>query len=651
MGTNFPFILDAITSFRSIVESHPMSKPAPHKKERPTLTGSVRGDILFLSSLLHRKQAIGQPAGPKERTSEGCNDADNDDNDNETPEIERSLLAYVCNILILGGQDSPLAHDVHAVCGRIESQVIECLVFSKNTPVLTSTSSVPALEEPQHGTLKQIDDVENAERGRLLLDHWGDKEKSEYWKESYTLEEHLRDVFQALSHVAVTEESSSPFDQLAQVVIAETFPLISTPYKSNVKLQKGDLQILNRFQFPGFNGNLELGDLPPGEYTLCVKSQNIGKWLKGFGKLLHFLQTVYPLPADVKKLPGGSKWDPPEPRKVGTLVSCLLCLIRLQPALTFILNVDGMENALNEIESPSKPGTGGGDKYLQQLQIPADLKIKLRFPTERHDFNNLLLGDGDGEDGIVDIADCDAEDPVEDLTEEDEGEDADYPDESQTPATRLLKSVYAITSWMQAADALSTRARTLVGREFKVQMYCCPPVPPVKANGCLKQRILRCFPDLKPQDSKKLPNAGIGKILSRFNNATIHAEAALMGWIMKDHHALWNAQTADVPIAVSKKCCFLCWLLHRLLNAECETKFILSSTHHQIFAWVPPSGTPLPILIQLREALLKVAQQYSSAHSAQSSAESAILDRFHASTSKKLDRDAALAADLKDFED
>ncbi|KAF5385448.1 hypothetical protein D9757_005320 [Collybiopsis confluens] len=335
-------------TFRSIVESHPMSKPAPHKKERPTLTGSVRGDILFLSSLLHRKQAIGQPAGPKERTSEGCNDADNDDNDNETPEIERSLLAYVCNILILGGQDSPLVHDVHAVCGRIESQVIECLVFSKNTPVLTSTSSIPALEEPQHGTLKQIDDVENAERGRLLLDHWGDKEKSEYWKESYTLEEHLRDVFQALSHVAVTEEyeeaawefmylihrrafrkisariqevysryrSSSPFDQLAQVVIAETFPLISTPYKSNVKLQKGDLQILNRFQFPGFNGNLELGDLPPGEYTLCVKSQNIGKWLKGFGKLLHFLQTVYPLPADVKKLPGGSKWDPPEPRKV-----------------------------------------------------------------------------------------------------------------------------------------------------------------------------------------------------------------------------------------------------------------------------------------------------------------------------------------------
>ncbi|KAF5343880.1 hypothetical protein D9757_014100 [Collybiopsis confluens] len=638
-----------------------MSKPAPHKKERPTLTGSVRGDILFLSSLLHRKQAIGQPAGPKERTSEGRNDADNDDNNDETPEIERSLLAYVCNILILGGQDSPLAHDVHAVCGRIESQVIECLVFSKNTPVLTSTSSVPASEEPQHGTLKQIEDVENAERGRLLLDHWGDKEKSEYWQESYTLEEHLRDVFQALSHVAVTQEceeaawefvylihrrafrkisariqevysryrSSSPFDQLAQVVIAETFPSISTPYKSNVKLQKGDLQILNRFKFPGFNG----------------------EWLKGFGTLLHFLQTIYPLPADVKKLPGGSKWDPPEPRKVGTLVSCLLCLIRLKPALTFILNVDGMENALNEIESPSKLDTGGGDKYLQQLQIPADLKIKLRFPTERHDFNNLLLGDGDGEDGTVDIADCDAEDPVEDLTEEDEGEDADYPDDTQTPATRLLKSVYAITSWMQAADALSTRARTLIGKEFKVQMYCCPPVPPVKADGLLKQRILHCFPDLKPQDSKKLPNAGIGKILSRFNNATIHAEAALMGWIMKDHHALWNAQTADVPIAVSKKCCFLCWLLHRLLNAERETKFILSSTHHQIFAWVPPSGTPLPILIQLREALLKVAQQYSSAHSAQSSAESAILDRFHASTSKKLDRDAALAADLKDFED
>ena len=68
----------------------------------------------------------------------------------------------------------------------------------------------------------------------------------------------------------------------------------------------------------------------------------------------------------------------------------------------------------------------------------------------------------------------------------------------------------------------------------------------------------------------------------------------------------------DIPIAVSKKCCFLCWLLHKLLNRDGNWNFQLRGTHSTIYAWIPPPGLPEDILMELCNELIKVLRNGAS---------------------------------------
>ena len=78
----------------------------------------------------------------------------------------------------------------------------------------------------------------------------------------------------------------------------------------------------------------------------------------------------------------------------------------------------------------------------------------------------------------------------------------------------------------------------------------------------------------------------------------------------------------DVAIAVSKKCCFLCWSLHQKLNGRGEIKFSLPGTHNCIYAWIPPLEVPEEILVEIRDELLVAIQDAVSGHSRQSSGSS-----------------------------
>lgn len=56
-------------------------------------------------------------------------------------------------------------------------------------------------------------------------------------------------------------------------------------------------------------------------------------------------------------------------------------------------------------------------------------------------------------------------------------------------------------------------------------------------------------------------------------------------------------------IAVSKKCCFCCYLLGEALRKAKGTSLTLPGTHGIVFPWVPPAGLDLSVLHMLKDGL------------------------------------------------
>jgi len=64
-------------------------------------------------------------------------------------------------------------------------------------------------------------------------------------------------------------------------------------------------------------------------------------------------------------------------------------------------------------------------------------------------------------------------------------------------------------------------------------------------------------------------------------------------------------------IGVSKKCCWCCWNLGRLLNEDKESNLtlMLPGTHSIIHSWCPPGSLPTDILLRLEQDLLDVLKK------------------------------------------
>ncbi|KAJ3990695.1 hypothetical protein F5050DRAFT_1716696, partial [Lentinula boryana] len=114
-----------------------------------------------------------------------------------------------------------------------------------------------------------------------------------------------------------------------------------------------------------------------------------------------------------------------------------------------------------------------------------------------------------------------------------------------TAANRVLQSMYTITAWLVSSNSLSTRARNLIGKEMKVNMYCCPEVQPMKYDVAMKAQLNDLFPKLGLLTGQR----NFQKLASRCGKAKVHAEAALMAWIYGNDHS--EAFGMDVAIAVN----------------------------------------------------------------------------------------------------
>ncbi|KAF5389865.1 hypothetical protein D9757_003559 [Collybiopsis confluens] len=622
-----------------------MSKPKSTTKL--TLTGSYRSDIRLLSSILHGKHVSGTTADG------GRNDS--------------SLTPLICiSTLLTLGTSNSLTHAAHAISGRIHLHRLECLVCCEHKPTKPFQKPVSPPEPNKLGTLETVSDVANATRGKMLLEHWADNVENEYYQESYPLEDHLRDIFQILSYLsnvdaqndipsslflflvqrrafrkisACLEEvfnrygSSSPFTQMLNAIRDSPLPQIQTPYQETVVFSFFELKFMHRCHFPSFNEDGMSINLLEGPYVLMVNSQNIECWLGAFSVLLNTMKLLYPEEDTPERR------APPPEGVVFAMVYCLQCLLKLKPVMKFITEVDGMERVIHSIESAREEEPSD---FISNFRIPHYIKPRssnnnnnkdreVNQDKDEDEDKDEDLNDGkdarskdswnaptdndkggmsEMPDNVEGNAECEAKDVGEDVECDAEIEDEDdlfsNDERPRSAATRLLCTVYAVTAWLLSTSALSKEAKTnLAGKEFQVNIFRSSDVPPIKFDRTFTKKLKYCFPKLE------MDQAVVGKLSKRCNKGIIHAEAALMDLVMCAHkHEFGYGH--DVPIVASKKCCYLCWLLHLLLNDGQTFKLKLRGTHNRILSWIPPPGTPTPVLRQLRDALLQVIQDISS---------------------------------------
>ena len=124
------------------------------KDENGVLTGHIRSDIIVLSSVLNGMQ-VDSPSLPRDKTDD-----------------KLRLLSYISAILTIGDDNSPVAHSVHAVSGRINVDTLECLVCAENMGQTKKGPAVYPPTVPAAGSLEEVDEADNAERGAKLLENW-----------------------------------------------------------------------------------------------------------------------------------------------------------------------------------------------------------------------------------------------------------------------------------------------------------------------------------------------------------------------------------------------------------------------------------------------------------------------------------------------
>ncbi|KAF5382873.1 hypothetical protein D9757_007334 [Collybiopsis confluens] len=311
------------------------------------------------------------------------------------------------------------------------------------------------------------------------------------------------------------------------------------------------------------------------------------------------------------KTKGRDKRAPlPSPDAVVALVRCIKCLVKLKAVLKFILEFPGVEPALRAAEVSQGIVD---DDLIQKVRVPGRPSPPY-FSGSSHDMGNDVPGDEDNRaaEGAS----------VEEITVEDQtgtrGRSFQIYAIQSHSATRFLRMLSAISAWILSADALSSQVDALIAKKkFSVLLYQCPPATIPRYDDQFRQQVNRCF-------TVPLTLGQVSQVQKRINKAKIHAEAQLMAWAFHD-----LTLGSEVPIAISKKCCFLCRLLGQILSeGNSPIKFFLPGSHHQIFAWIPPPGIPDTVLMRLRDALLAVIRELTGSHTRQSSSVSSDLRSF-----------------------
>ena len=178
------------------------------------------------------------------------------------------------------------------------------------------------------------------------------------------MKEHLRDIFQILSHLRSCHSNDPAFPDFKYLIHRRAFrklgwriqeflgtnwgqspflvikdavqsaEVVSSP-EFLVSILPNELKILRFSRFPCF-------EEPPDDgvtYKVRVESQNIGKWLDAFARHFDKLKKQFPPP---DRAPS----QIPTPRRVKIGVLYIRCFMKLKSVIKYILKIPGVETAL-----------------------------------------------------------------------------------------------------------------------------------------------------------------------------------------------------------------------------------------------------------------------------------------------------------------
>ena len=178
------------------------------------------------------------------------------------------------------------------------------------------------------------------------------------------MKEHLRDVFQILSHLRSCHPNDPAFSAFKYLIHRQAFRKLGWRIQEFLGTHWGQspfLVIKDAVQsaevhsspeflvriFPNELIALQLSQFPCLEepqddgvtYKVRVESQNIGKWLDAFARHFDRLKKQFPPP---DRAPS----QIPTPRRVKIGVLYIRCFMKLKSVIKYILKIPGVETAL-----------------------------------------------------------------------------------------------------------------------------------------------------------------------------------------------------------------------------------------------------------------------------------------------------------------
>lgn len=196
---------------------------------------------------------------------------------------------------------------------------------------------------------------------------------------NYTLKEHLRDVFQILSHLSACSPIDPGFTQFDyfihrrafrkiswrirelnlhwgrspfQILYDQKLPFVKISPNFTISLTEGEYALLKTQKFPFFEPLFPSGK-GSVEVEVHVNIENIQNWLRSLAALFNQLRDAFPIPpkvnkSDIKAKKEDKLYSLPKSEDVLYGVVCIQCILKLKHIIKYILSVRGVEGALHE---------------------------------------------------------------------------------------------------------------------------------------------------------------------------------------------------------------------------------------------------------------------------------------------------------------
>ncbi|KAE9384557.1 hypothetical protein BT96DRAFT_1007955 [Gymnopus androsaceus JB14] len=610
----------------------PQQPPAP-------LTGSLRSDVLLLSTYLSGKQCI-----PSER---------------HRKDATMSLYLHISTLLAIGNASNRQAENVNAIIGETSQTAVQFLVCAENAGqhagkakdirqrlkghhpqggndkgMDSPTESVEIAAENKEGSANGAERpvIPNGVHGKELLEEWEEGATigastlakwvvhlSIEWLtymilSNFTFGAHLQDLFDVI--VSLKPGNSKDLKNFQHFIHHRAYRKLgwrvldfSTHWGKlpfdiiSECLAKSELESKDFTFKEVFNNAIQM-HMPSrassetnSKPVYCLNSDNALQWLNVVYTLWETLQ---------KKLLGEGKpklreIKTPTPEAVCEIVYALMGLEAMMPVLKHLLSAEGVVGALAENELLaylSRTAKSSGDKSLAPDTDGGDGDERVEPDTDDRDEDNLesMLNNRFWT--------------------------------HETSVDRLLHAMRTVLAWRTSCKYIFEKATYFQSQtvQWKLSQFCYGGAPfnPTAFDADNVLSLLREW----QEPANDLDIAFARDVIYRTLNAKVHAEAALMDWIVTVKDVPPSRHSRSWPIGVSKKSCRLCWLLHLAYNKRRETQsqFVLPGTHGTFCAWLPPPGIPDDILLELRDELLAACKTFVPGHSRHSSASSATSD-------------------------